>query len=196
MAMIKLVIQVMMSLNMGKVIAQAKVTPVQLTNMVEQTVEGTATKQGIKQIKFANKKGTKLPNVNWIAGVDCETGWSQNNDRNNNNDNEELLEHATSQPTNWPQQRFFSTLHCTVRTTSTRTKLMTCQMKTMLQKKKNNRPIQPNQKRQHNNNNNNGNNSKMITPTVRHCLMKRLIKNLLNTVETISVGHSDATISC
>ena len=47
-----------------------------------------AQKQGITHVKFTNKKGVELPNVDWITGVDCDAA-CENRNNQIENDNEE-----------------------------------------------------------------------------------------------------------
>ena len=75
-----------MNLNTGKAVARGHVTPVPSTNTVKTAVESVAMQQGVNNIKFTNEKGVESPNVDWIAGVNHDPDWNQN-DNNDNEDN-------------------------------------------------------------------------------------------------------------
>ena len=74
-----------MNLNTGKRITRSKIMSVPLTEMVIRRVEDMAQQQLITHVKFTNKTGVTLPNVNWIAGVDY------NDYENTNNGDEEYI---------------------------------------------------------------------------------------------------------
>ena len=61
-----------MNLNSGMRLTTSKVTPIPMTDIVKEKVEEMALKQGINKVKFTNKKGIDLPNADWIAGVDYD----------------------------------------------------------------------------------------------------------------------------
>ncbi len=63
---------VVMNLSTGKEVTRNVVTPIPLPDSVKTKVEKLATKQGFTTIKFTNKKGVELINVDWIAGVDYD----------------------------------------------------------------------------------------------------------------------------
>ena len=52
-----------MNLNTGQIVNRRKFIPAPLPSIVQQLVELMAYDQGIKKIKFTNKKGIELPNV-------------------------------------------------------------------------------------------------------------------------------------
>ena len=71
---------VCMNLSTGKRITRNKITPVPMSEVVKNRVEQIATDQGITLVKFTNKKGIELPNVDWIEGVDYDIEYHEIND--------------------------------------------------------------------------------------------------------------------
>ena len=61
-----------MNLSTGQRVARPKATPIPLPLSVENRVEDMALEQGTTHLKFTNEHGTESPNVDEIAGVDCE----------------------------------------------------------------------------------------------------------------------------
>ena len=61
---------VVMNLCTGQRLSRNRVTRISMTSLVKKIVEKMVTDQGIARIKFTNKTGVELPNVDWIAGVD------------------------------------------------------------------------------------------------------------------------------
>ena len=59
-----------MDLTKGLGITRGRITVISLTETVKNKVELMALKQGIKHLKFINKKGVTLKHHDWIAGVD------------------------------------------------------------------------------------------------------------------------------
>ena len=79
---------VCMNLSTGKRITKNKITPVPLSEVVKNRVEQMVTEQGITHVKFTNKKGIKLPNVDWIAGVDYDIDYDEINDHDKDDTDE------------------------------------------------------------------------------------------------------------
>ena len=77
-----------MNLNTGKIITRNKVITIPLTKIVKDKVEQMAFDQGITQIKFTNKRGIQLPNIDWIAGVDYDDYNNNDNENEQEDDNE------------------------------------------------------------------------------------------------------------
>jgi hypothetical protein len=59
-------------LNSGRVITQARVTQIPVTDVVIKAIECIAEDQGLKSRKFKNQKGAIFHNADWIAGVDYD----------------------------------------------------------------------------------------------------------------------------
>ena len=90
-----------MTLSTGLPLTQSNITAVPLTQFVKNAVEALALKQGYKRLKFTNKKGVELGNLDGIAGVDYDDLYqdedtdskdSENKDEEytpNNNDNDD-----------------------------------------------------------------------------------------------------------
>ena len=68
-----------MNLNTGMRITTSKVTAIPITDIVKKKVEDMALKQGINKVKFTNKKGLDIPNSDWIAGVDYDKYYDEEN---------------------------------------------------------------------------------------------------------------------
>ena len=86
-----------MNLNTGKIITRNKVITIPLTKIVQNKVEQMAKDQGITQIKFTNKRGIQLPNLDWIAGVDYDD-YNNNNDQDQEHDQEQDQDYIPTQP--------------------------------------------------------------------------------------------------
>jgi hypothetical protein len=59
-------------LNSNRVITQARVTQIPITDVVIKAIERIAKDQGFKTLKFKNQKGSIFHDADWIAGVDYD----------------------------------------------------------------------------------------------------------------------------
>jgi hypothetical protein len=69
-------------LNSGRVITWARVAQISITDVVIQAIKHIAEDQGVKSLKFKNRKGAIFHNVDWIAGVNYDENTQQENDNN------------------------------------------------------------------------------------------------------------------
>jgi hypothetical protein len=67
-------------LNSNRVITQARVSQIPVTDMVIKAIEKIAEDQGFKSLKFKNRKGTIFHNADWIARVDYAENIQQDAD--------------------------------------------------------------------------------------------------------------------
>jgi hypothetical protein len=67
-------------LNSTRVITQARVSQIPVTDVVIEAIEKIAEDQGFKSLKFKNRKGTIFHNADWIAGVDYDENIQQDAD--------------------------------------------------------------------------------------------------------------------
>ena len=77
------------NLNTEKIIACVNFATIPATTTVKRAVKNMAVKQNVVNVELANKKGIEWPDADWIAGVDHEHNWSQDNKNNKNNNNED-----------------------------------------------------------------------------------------------------------
>ena len=78
-----------MNLSTGNEITRSSVTSSPLTVNVRERVEQMAIDQGITHLKFTNKNGIELPNTDWIAGVDYDDVFENNNDEDSQAEDED-----------------------------------------------------------------------------------------------------------
>jgi hypothetical protein len=76
-------------LNPGRVITQARVTQIPVTDVVIKVIKRIAEDQGFKSLKFKNRKGAIFHDANWIAGVDYDENTQQEDDYNKDYDKED-----------------------------------------------------------------------------------------------------------
>jgi hypothetical protein len=76
-------------LNSNRVITQARVTQIPVTNVVIKAIEQIAEDQGFKTLKFKNRKGAIFHNADWIAGVDYDENIQQDADYDKAYDDDE-----------------------------------------------------------------------------------------------------------
>ena len=89
-----------MDLSTGRVITRPKVTVIPISDIIKKKVEDMATEQGIKSLKFFNRKKEELfHDTDMIAGVvpDVDSEESDNEDQDSYNEDEEENEHDTEQ---------------------------------------------------------------------------------------------------
>jgi hypothetical protein len=75
--------------NSGRVITQARVTQIPVTEVVIKAIERIAEDQGFRSLKFKNRKGAIFHNADWIAGVDYDENTQQEDDYDEDYDNED-----------------------------------------------------------------------------------------------------------
>ena len=63
---------VIMNLNTGKIITRSRVITIPLTKMVKDTVEQMAIRQGFTKMKYLNKNGIIIPNIDWDVDDDYD----------------------------------------------------------------------------------------------------------------------------
>jgi hypothetical protein len=76
-------------LNSGRVITRARVTQISVTDVVIKAIKHIAEDQGIKSLKFKNRKGAIFHDADWIAGVDYDENIQQEDDDNKAYDKED-----------------------------------------------------------------------------------------------------------
>ena len=59
-----------MNLNTGKIITRGRVVTVPLSKTIKDAVEQMAYRQGFTKMKYSNKNGLTIPNLDWDAGND------------------------------------------------------------------------------------------------------------------------------
>jgi hypothetical protein len=67
-------------LNSNRVITQARVSQIPVTDVVIKAIGKIAEDQGFKSLKFKNRKGAIFHNADWIAGVDYDETIQQDTD--------------------------------------------------------------------------------------------------------------------
>jgi hypothetical protein len=76
-------------LNSARVITQARVNQIPITDVVIKAIERIAEGQGFKSLKFKNRKGAIFHNADWIAGVDYDENTQQEDDDDKEYDDKE-----------------------------------------------------------------------------------------------------------
>jgi hypothetical protein len=76
-------------LNSNRVIIRARVTQIPVTDVVIKAIEQIAKDQGLKTLKFKNRKGAIFHNADWIAGVDYDDNIPQDAEDNKAYDDNE-----------------------------------------------------------------------------------------------------------
>jgi hypothetical protein len=76
-------------LNSGRVITRSRVAQIPVTDVVIIANKRIAEDQGIKSLKFKNRKGTIFHDADWIAGVDYDKNTKQEDDYDKDYDEED-----------------------------------------------------------------------------------------------------------